>query len=187
VISSHKIGGAPGAGALVLSCDAPFAPPHRGGGQELGRRPGTENVPAIAGFGAAVETVAKTWASESARLKALRDRVERRLREEFRGAELIGADAPRVSNTALFSFPGLRAETAVIAFDLNGVCVSAGAACSSGKVRRSRVLEAMGVKPAVMDGAVRVSFGWASTDDDVDALIDAAHKVAAGARLKELN
>ncbi|MES1203243.1 MAG: cysteine desulfurase family protein [Pseudomonadota bacterium] len=187
VISSHKIGGAPGAGALILSCDSPFAPPHRGGGQERGRRPGTENVPAIAGFGAAVETVAKNWASESARIKALRDRVERRLREEFRGAEVIGADAPRVGNTALFAFPGVRAETAVISFDLNGVCVSAGAACSSGKVRRSRVLEAMGVKPAVMDGAVRVSFGWASTDDDVAALIDAAHKVAAGARLKEFN
>jgi cysteine desulfurase len=187
VISSHKIGGPHGAGALLLSCDAPFAQPHRGGGQERGRRPGTENVPAIAGFGAAAEYVAKNWAGESARLKTLRDRLERRLREEVRGVEIVGADAPRVNNTSVFALPGLKAETAVIAFDLNGVCVSAGAACSSGKVRRSRVLEAMGVKPAVMDGAVRASFGWGSSDDDVDALVSAASKIALNARAKEFS
>ncbi|MEJ0024151.1 MAG: cysteine desulfurase family protein [Alphaproteobacteria bacterium] len=187
VISSHKIGGPHGAGALILSCDAPFAPPNRGGRQERGRRPGTENVPGIAGFGAAAECVVKTWAGESARLKALRDRLERRLREEVRGVEIVGADAPRVSNTSVFALPGLKAETAVIAFDLNGVCVSAGAACSSGKVRRSRVLEAMGLPVEVMDGAVRASFGWGSNDDDVDALIAAAGKIAVSARVKEFS
>ncbi len=187
VLSSHKIGGPPGAGALVLSCDAPFAAPRRGGGQERGRRPGSENVAAIAGFGAAAEVVAKTWAGEAARVKSLRDRAERRLREEVRGIELVGDDAPRVANTAVFAVAGVKAETAVIAFDLSGVCLSAGAACSSGKVRRSRVLEAMGVKPAIMDGAVRVSFGWGSSDDDVDALLIAAARVAARAREKELS
>lgn len=187
ILSSHKIGGPLGAGALILSCDAPFAPPRRGGGQERGRRPGTENVPAIAGFGAAAESVTKSWAGEAARLKSLRDRLERQLRDELRGVDIIGADAPRVANTSIFALPGLKAETAVIAFDLNGVCVSAGAACSSGKVRRSRVLEAMGVKPAAMDSAVRASFGWGSTDADVDALVAAAHKVAASARTKEFS
>lgn len=186
VVSSHKIGGPAGAGALILSCDAPFAPPRRGGGQERGRRSGSEGVPAIAGFGAALESVAKNWAAESERSRALRDNLERRLKEEFRGVEIIGAEASRVDNTSVFALPGVPAETAVIAFDLNGVCISAGAACSSGKVRRSRVLEAMGVKAPAIDCAVRASFGWASSSEDVDALLRAARKIATGARAREL-
>jgi cysteine desulfurase len=186
VVSSHKIGGPPGAGALVVGCDAPFAAPRRGGGQERGRRAGTENTPAIAGFGAATRVASRMQEAESARLATLRDGFEKKLRASVPGVELIGTEAPRLSNTSVFALPGLKAETAVIAFDLAGVCVSAGAACSSGKVRRSRVLEAMGVDPAIADGAVRASFGWASTEGDIDALIEAAARIGAKSRAREM-
>ena len=144
-------------------------------------------MPAIAGFAAAATIAAQSWASEAARLKTLRDDLEKQLRAAVRGIEFVGADAPRLANTSVFALPGVKAETAVIAFDLAGVCVSSGAACSSGKVRRSRVLEAMGASPLAMDGAVRASFGWASTQADVDALVAAATKIAANARAKELS
>ncbi|MET0182839.1 MAG: aminotransferase class V-fold PLP-dependent enzyme, partial [Caulobacterales bacterium] len=176
VISSHKIGGPPGAGALVLAPGAPFAPPRAGGGQERGRRPGTENAPALSGFGVAAETAAANAQHEANRLKVLRDRFEAELPRE---AIIFGARVARTANTSLFALPGVRAETAVIALDLEGVCVSSGAACSSGKVRQSRVLAAMGVDDALAKGALRVSFGWSSTDADVDAAAAAVRKLAA--------
>lgn len=170
VLSSHKAGGPQGAGALVLAPGAPFRIAKGGGGQERGRRPGTENVAAIAGFGAACAHTD----DEVARVRALRDRFEREA-----GVEIIAQAAPRLPNTSLFAPPHLRAETAVIAFDLAGVCVSAGAACSSGKVRKSRVLEAMGASPLAQTNAVRASFGWSSTDADVDALLAALAQIKA--------
>jgi cysteine desulfurase len=166
-LSSHKAGGPQGAGALVLAPGAPFRIARGGGGQERGRRPGTENVAAIAGFGAAASTSAGAPAGEDAGGQ-FRDRFEREA-----GVEIIAQTSPRLPNTSLFVMPHLRAETAVIAFDLAGVCVSAGAACSSGKVRKSRVLEAMGASPLAQTNAVRASFGWNSTDADVDALLAA--------------
>ncbi len=179
VLSSHKIGGPQGAGALVLAPGAPFAPTHVGGGQERGRRPGTENAGAIAGFGAAVEVATCDLDGESQRLARLRDRFEAMLPN---AAVIFSADAPRAPNTSNFVIPGLVAETAVIAMDIEGVAVSSGAACSSGKVRASRVLAAMGVAPSLAKSALRVSFGWASQEADVDRALSALAKISARAR-----
>ncbi len=179
VVSSHKIGGPPGAGALVLAPGAPFKTVHAGGGQERGRRPGTENVPAIAGFGAAAEIAARSLEAAGRRYDVLRATFEDALP---RDAIVFGRESVRLRNTSLFALPGVRAETAVIALDLDGVCVSSGAACSSGKVRDSRVLKAMGVADALASSALRVSFGWNSTDADCDAAIAAVAKLAARRR-----
>jgi cysteine desulfurase len=176
VASSHKIGGPPGAGALVLAPGAPFVTTRFGGGQERGRRPGTENMPAIAGFGVGVEWAMRELADEQIRLSALRDQFESRLPAD---ALVFGAAAPRLPNTSNFALPGMAAETAVIAMDLEGVAISSGAACSSGKVRSSRVLAAMGVAPGLARSALRVSFGHASREADVDGVLAALSKVAA--------
>jgi cysteine desulfurase len=175
VISSHKAGGPQGAGALVLAPGAPFAIVRGGGGQERGRRPGTENVAAIAGFGAAAAMCA--GANDKARLAGLRDRFEAEARAVDERIAFAGSGAPRLPNTSLFVLPEKKAETAVIAFDLAGVAVSAGAACSSGKVRKSRILEAMNAPPAWQTNAVRASFGWSSSEDDVEALVEALKKI----------
>ncbi len=195
VVSSHKIGGPPGAGALVLAPGAPFASTRFGGGQERGRRPGTENMPALAGFGVAAEWAAREMAGEARRLNAMRDRFEAGLAKDAvvfgvappplgagvggGGAQEeplaapsrhilhapppypppVGGRGARLPNTSNFSIPGLLAETAVIAMDLEGVAISSGAACSSGKVKSSRVLAAMGVAPELARAALRVSFG----------------------------
>jgi cysteine desulfurase len=174
-LSAHKFGGPKGAGALIaarseLTVGAPLL---RGGGQERGARAGTENVAAIAGFGAAARVAAAEAASESARLADLRDSLAERVREQAPDAVIFGAAAPRLCNTLCFSVPGLAAATLVIALDLAGVAVSAGSACSSGKVARSHVLDAMGVEPDLAAGAIRLSLGWASREADV-ARFDAA-------------
>ena len=176
VLSSHKIGGPPGAGLLALAPGAPFAAARFGGGQERGRRPGTENMPAIAGFGVAATWAVREMASEAPRLAAMRDRFEAHLPS---GAAVFGAGAPRLPNTSNFAIPGLAAETAVIAMDLEGVALSSGSACSSGKVRASRVLSAMGVAPDLARCALRVSFGHESREDDVDAALAALTRVLA--------
>lgn len=175
VVSSYKIGGPPGAGALILAPGAPFVSTRFGGGQERGRRPGTENPAAIAGFGVAADIARVSLQREAERVATLRDRFERGLP---RAAIVFGADAPRLPNTSYFALPGVNAETAVIAIDLDGVAVSSGAACSSGKVRASRVLKAMGVNAEIARGALRVSFGWASADTDVEAALAAIAKLA---------
>ena len=129
-LSAHKLGGPTGVGALVVRSGAPFAPDRRGGGQESNRRAGTENVAGIAGFGAAAEA-----AREGLMVEGLRDRLERSLLAIAPGARVFGAGAPRLPNTSCISMPGVKAETQVMALDLAGVAVSAGAACSSGKVQ----------------------------------------------------
>jgi cysteine desulfurase len=176
VISSHKLGGPAGAGALVLAPGAPFVTTRFGGGQERGRRPGTENGPALVGFAVAVEWALRDREAEAKRVGALRDRFEAGLP---RDAVIFGAGAPRLPNTSNFALPGLTAETAVIAMDLEGVAVSSGAACSSGKVRSSRVLAAMGVAPELARAALRVSFGHESKDSDVEECLRALNKIAA--------
>ncbi|MGD9815678.1 MAG: cysteine desulfurase family protein [Hyphomonadaceae bacterium] len=176
VVSSHKLGGPPGAGALILAPGAPFVTTRFGGGQERGRRPGTENGPAIVGLGVAIEWAMREMAEEATRLAAMRDRFEAALPED---AIVFGAGAPRLPNTSNFALPGLAAETAVIAMDLEGVAISSGAACSSGKVRASRVLGAMGVPVEVAKSALRVSFGHESKESDVDEVLGALTKVAA--------
>jgi cysteine desulfurase len=176
VVSSHKLGGPPGVGAFVLAPGAPFVTTRFGGGQERGRRPGTENGAALVGFATAVEWALKDRDAEAARVAAMRDRFEAALPKD---AVVFGASAPRLPNTSNFALPGQTAETAVIAMDLEGVAISSGAACSSGKVRSSRVLGAMGVAPDLARAALRVSFGHESKDSDVDEALAALTKVAA--------
>lgn len=176
VVSSHKLGGPPGAGALILAPGAPFVTTRFGGGQERGRRPGTENGAALVGFATAVEWALKDREAELARVAAMRDRFESGLPKD---AIVFGERAPRLPNTSNFALPGLTAETAVIAMDLEGVALSSGAACSSGKVRVSRVLSVMGVTPDLAKAALRVSFGHESKESDVDEVLNALNKVAA--------
>jgi cysteine desulfurase len=177
-VSGHKIGGPKGVGALVIAEGfSGIEPLLRGGGQERGRRAGTENVAGIAGFGAAVKAALAAMVADRPRLEALRGRLEAGLRQTP-GALIFAEDAPRLANTTLFTVPGLRAETAVIGFDLEGVAVSSGSACSSGKVQPSHVLEAMGFGPDLAQGAVRLSLGWSTAETDVDSALQAWRKLA---------
>jgi len=176
-LSAHKIGGPKGVGALVLAEGIlGFEPLLRGGGQERGHRAGTENVPGIAGFGAAAKAAVAALDADAARLEILRNRLESGL-GQTPGAIIFTADAPRLPNTTLFAVPGLNAETAVIGFDLAGVAVSSGSACSSGKVQPSHVLEAMGYGPELAKGAVRLSLGWSTSEADIDLAIKAWRKL----------
>jgi cysteine desulfurase len=179
-LSAHKIGGPKGVGALVRRDDAIHIadPLIRGGGQERGMRAGTENVSGIAAFGAAAAVARESLASEAERMRGLRNRLEAGLKVISPGAVIFGSGADRLPNTTLFAVEGLKAETAVIAFDLEGVAVSSGAACSSGKVQPSHVLAAMGVSPALLRGAVRVSLGWTTTESDVEMFLSAWRKLA---------
>ena len=173
-LSAHKLGGPQGVGALVLRDGAALAPILRGGGQERGRRAGTENVPGIAGFGAAaVAAGADLAADETARIAALRDRLEEAVRRAAPQAVIYGARIARLANTSCIGLAGVAAETQVMALDLAGVAVSSGSACSSGKVRTSHVLGAMGVAPDAAGCAIRVSLGWDSTESDVDGFLAA--------------
>ncbi len=168
-LSAHKLGGPAGTGALVLREGLALAPQIVGGGQEGRRRAGTENVPGIAGFGAAAAEAADDVGAMG-RLADLRDRFEAAVSAP---AVVHGRQAPRLANTSCLSMPGVAAETQVMAFDLGDIAVGAGSACSSGKITTSHVLAAMGVPPALADEAIRVSFGWASQEQDVDRLVDA--------------
>jgi cysteine desulfurase len=179
-LSAHKIGGPKGAGALIRgSEDIHFSDPLiRGGGQERGLRAGTENVAGIAGFGAAAAVARRDREAEATRMRDLRDALEAGLKAITPQVVIFGQNADRLPNTTLFAAPGMKAETAVIAFDLEGIAVSSGAACSSGKVQPSHVLAAMGVSPALTRGAVRVSLGWATSETDVEMFLSAWRKFA---------
>jgi len=175
ILSAHKIGGMKGAGALVtarpgISTGAPLM---RGGGQERGHRAGTEAVAAIAAFGAAARACLAEVQSEAARLAGLSAGLGAAVRAVAPDAVLFSESAPRLPNTVSFSVPGVEAATLMIALDLAGVAVSSGSACSSGKVAPSHVLAAMGVKPDLARGAIRLSLGWASGAGDVDRFAEA--------------
>jgi len=170
-LSGHKIGAPKGIGALVGR--APVDPLVKGGGQERGLRGGTENVAGIAGFGAAAAAARGGLASARGRMAALRDRLEAGLKGTSPQMIIFGAQSERLPNTTLFAVPGMKAETAVIAFDLAGVAVSAGSACSSGKVQPSHVLAAMGVPPQLATAAVRVSLGPGTTESEIERFIEA--------------
>lgn len=174
-LSAHKLGGPKGAGALVLGASALHItdPLLRGGGQERGLRAGTENIAAIAGFGAAAAAAARDLAADGPLMQSRRDRLEAEVVRTTPGTVVLGGAAPRLPNTTLLAHPGLRAETALIALDLAGLAVSSGAACSSGKVAASRVLAAMGIDPALAAGAIRVSLGPTTTERDTDAFVTA--------------
>jgi cysteine desulfurase len=173
-----------GAGALVRRDAAiELSPVLTGGGQERGARAGTQNVTAIAGFGAAAAAVRRDFASETRTMRRLQHRLEAGLKSISPNVIVFGHAVERLPNTTLFAVPDLKGETAVIAFDLKGVAVSSGAACSSGKVQPSHVLEAMGIVPALARGAVRVSLGASTTEPEVDRFLEAWIEVS-GALLK---
>ncbi|MCF4164528.1 cysteine desulfurase [Zavarzinia compransoris] len=167
-VSAHKIGGPAGVGALVKRAGIDLLPLSLGGGQDYGRRPGTENLAGIAGFAAAAKCL-----GGDADVTALRDRLEREVLAQVPGTRIFGAGAARVGNTACIGLSNVKAETQVMALDLAGVLVGAGSACSSGKVRPSPVLTAMGESEAVARSAIRVSLGWASVAGDVDRFLAA--------------
>lgn len=181
-LSAHKIGGPKGAGALVISGNAPMPPLIPGGGQEQRRRAGTENVAAIAGFGAAARAALRDLI-DVARVAALRDRLEAEICRVTPAALLIGAAARRLPNTSAVALPGVSAETLVIKLDLMGLAVSAGAACSSGKVGASHVLAAMGLAPEIASSAIRVSLGPETTEKDIAAFLAAWTRIFGGASL----
>ena len=177
-LSAHKIGGPKGVGALVLSEGlSGLEPLLRGGGQELSRRAGTENVAGIAAFGAAATAAMAALPAEGGRLRALQERLERGLRLTP-DVIVFSSSVQRLPNTTLFTVPGLKAETAVIGFDLAGIAVSSGSACSSGKVQPSHVLKAMGFEAEIAQGAVRLSMGWSTRDADVDRCLEGWRKLA---------
>lgn len=171
-LSAHKLGGPPGVGALVMGSEVPLVALLTGGGQERGRRAGTENLPGIAGFGAAC-AIAADRLDDYRAVALLRDAAERGLLALAPDAIVYGADVARLPNTLCIVMPGVASATQVMALDLAGVMVSAGAACSSGKVKRSHVLDAMGVPPAEADCAIRISLGWSSAEADIDQLVEA--------------
>jgi cysteine desulfurase len=181
-LSAHKLGGPKGVGALVISGNTPMTALLAGGGQEMRRRSGTENVAAIAGFGAAARAALDDLKTAS-RVAALRDRLETEVLRMSPHAVVIGAASPRLPNTSSIAVAGVSSETLVIKFDLMGVAVSAGSACSSGKVGESTVLAAMGLAPEIARGAIRVSLGPDTTDDDITSFIAAWRKVHGSASL----
>lgn len=168
LVSAHKLGGPKGVGALVLRRGLDVAAQIRGGGQEMGRRSGTENVIGIAGFGAAAEAAARMLADGVwDRVEKLRNILETTLEAETRDTIFIGKEGQRLPNTACIVTPGWKGETQVMQMDLAGFAISAGSACSSGKVRASRVLLAMGLDDGPAASAIRVSLGPETTEDDV--------------------
>jgi cysteine desulfurase len=169
-LSAHKIGGPLGVGALVVRGGNTLMPQLHGGGQERFRRAGTQNVPGIAGFGAAIKD-ALSSAQDVQRVAMLRDEMEKALSQA--GAVLVGSEAPRLPNTSAIAMPGVKSETQVIALDLDGIAVSAGAACSSGKVTRSHVLDAMQVVDDVALSTIRISLGWSTQQSDIDRVVAA--------------
>ncbi|MEP1934498.1 MAG: aminotransferase class V-fold PLP-dependent enzyme, partial [Roseibium sp.] len=168
LLSAHKLGGPKGIGALVVKRGTNIHAQLRGGGQEMGRRAGTENVIGAAGFAAAANAAAKDLADGVwERVASLRDLLEETLVVEAKGTIFVGKDAKRLPNTICIATPGWKGETQVMQMDLAGYAISAGSACSSGKVRASRVLKAMGYEEAAAAGAIRISLGLDTTEQDI--------------------
>lgn len=178
-LSAHKLGGPKGAGALYVRSGVELAALQPGGGQEKGRRGGTEDVPAIVGLGASVARSVARREAESARLLSLRTRFEQGVRSRVAGARVVGEEARRLPTCSAVTFPRVDAETLVVALDLEGVAASVGSACSSGTVSVSRVLLAMGLPPGEARSTVRFSFGWTTTAEDVEVLLEVVPRVAA--------
>jgi cysteine desulfurase len=177
-LSGHKFAAPKGVGALVLAEDVALGDAFlRGGGQERRQRCGTECLPAIVGMGEAARLASEALHQEGERLAVLRDRIEAGILAQAPDAVVFAAGAPRLPNTLNFSVAGLDAPAAVIALDLAGVAVSSGSACSSGKVARSATLAAMGVGADLAGGALRVSLGWNTVDEDAACFLDAFERV----------
>ncbi len=181
-ISSHKIGGPQGVGALVLGQCGITPVLLQGGGQEKKARAGTENITAIAGFGAAAQIALSDMVPYNETLSALRGKLEDGLKSIHPAIEIIGENQNRVCNTSFFILPGASSETMMMALDLDGICVSNGSACTSGTVKSSHVLKAMGYSDADSSAAIRVSLGWNTNEGDIEAFLRAFEKIIA--RLK---
>lgn len=177
ILSAHKLGGPKGVGAVVARSDLLMSRPMlRGGGQEKGHRAGTEAVALIAGFGAAARNASERL-GDADLLAPRRDAIEARIAATVPGSIVVGQAAPkRLANTVFFTWPGMKIETALIAFDLEGIAISTGSACSSGKIARSRVLDAMGLKD---EGAIRLSFGHSTSQTEIDAFFDVLDRIVA--------
>jgi cysteine desulfurase len=177
-LSAHKLGGPKGIGALCFAADGHHMNDRllRGGGQERGWRAGTENVAGIAGFAGAVSAIVAQGKAEAAELSLWRDRLDGEVLRFAPNAVIFGSEAPRLPNTSCFAVPGIEAHVLLMSLDVEGVAVSSGAACSSGKVKPSHVLAAMGVAPDLAKGAIRMSLGWNSRVEDLDAFQRAFEK-----------
>ena len=184
VLSGHKMGGPIGSAALIVAAGAPLASQLGGGGHQRGLRAGSENLSGIAGFGAAARALADSE-GERARIAHLRDHFEAALKTAIPETVIFGAQAPRLCSTSGFAIPGLVAATALMALDLDGVAMSSGSTCSSGKVSVSPVLAAMGVDAATAQCALRASFGWSSTMEDVNAAVASLVKLHERVRSKD--
>lgn len=168
-ISAHKIGGPKGIGALIVNANLRLPSFIIGGGQERGKRAGTENTLGIVGFGAAIEEIFKQpWGQ----IQKLRDMLEMRLQNQFSDIPIYGQDSPRLPNTTYIGMPGVSNQTQLMAFDLENIALSSGAACSSGKVKPSHVLKAMGIQNKAASEALRISLGWTTTQQDIEHFID---------------
>ena len=183
-LSAHKLGGPQGVGALLVADGVPLAPQLVGGGQQRGLRAGCENLSGIAGFSAAVRGL-EDGEGERARIAHLRDHFEAALKLAASETVFFGVTSPRLCSTSCFAIPGCSAETALIGLDLDGVMMSSGSTCSSGKVAISHVLSAMGVEEKLAACALRASFGWNSTMEDVNAAVASLMKLRERVRGKE--
>ena len=185
--AGHKLGAPLGIGALYVRNGVTLEPVAHGGGQERGLRPGTENIALIASLAAALNEALgeapgdrrEALGPDLARIAALRGDLEARVRALTPEAVIVAEAATRLANTSALSLPGTLSETLVIALDLEGIAVSAGSACSSGKVGASHVIAAMGIEPEIAHGVIRVSLGWNTTGSDIDAFIAAWKRVTA--------
>jgi cysteine desulfurase len=181
-MSAHKFYGPKGAGALFIKRGARVTAILTGGKHERNRRAGTENIAAIAGFGAAAVLAARKMAAEAARLRAMRNRLEDGVLETVPGTAINGAREPRVPNTTNLSVEGVEAESLLIALDLEGIAVSTGSACSSGTLEPSHVLRAMGLPTHRTQNSIRVSLGAGNTDVEVDYFLAKLPQVVAKLR-----
>lgn len=187
-VSAHKFGGPQGVGALCFASSAAYMKDAiiRGGGQERGFRAGTESVAAIAGMAAAARAARETREREQGNLALWRDRLEREISRTARDARFFGSGGARLPNTSCFAISGIEAQVLLMRLDIEGVAVSSGSACSSGKVKRSHVLMAMGVAPDLASGAIRISLGWDTSEDDCALFVEVFEKAihALKARLR---
>jgi cysteine desulfurase len=187
ILSAHKFGGPKGVGALCFA-DAKLHIKEvlvRGGGQERGLRAGTENIAAIAGFGAAVTALRMRMREEASRLSVWRDQLETNILCIAPDSVIFGCTATRLPNTSCFAVPGIEAQVLLMILDVEGVAVSSGSACSSGKVKRSHVLTAMGVEPRIAEGAIRVSLGWSTEQQDCAVFIQTLERAVLMIRAKQ--
>jgi cysteine desulfurase len=178
-LTAHKLGGPQGIGALVYDPALNLKPLIRGGGQEMGRRPGTPNISGASSFAAAAQVCMETMDKKTEKLNALRDKMECAITQRYQQVQIASSSADRLAGTSRIILPNVTAETQIMYLDLAGICVSSGAACSSGVAKSSRSLEAMGYDISHSGCSIRVGMSWQTTDDDIDTFIKTYGKMVA--------